>query len=248
MLNPITGLGLGALSGYLANRLKTQASPNVSGSITPSVVSSSGVSPLSSDPYVISGSGQVSPLTQNPAVKSATGTTQWYSAPQASQYPASPTLDYSTPFVEEMSWKEAQQRAADMYDPQYQLSRQRTEKMYSDQRQLLPQMLAARGYLKGGKREAGEQGITQNQAMTMQDLENQYNTQKQQAAYSILEGAQGRAQRQLENLIAQQQAKNAAAMQQWQTKYGAATQKESQKSAQENNLLQYLVGLFLNSD
>ena len=180
----------------------------------------------------------------NPYTSIATG----YSAQAqpATQYPAAPTLDHSTPYVPQMSWDDAYTRASNMYDPQYDLSRQRTEKMYSDQRARLPQMLAARGYLKGGKREAGEHGITQEQAMALSELTNQFETQKQQAAYNIYSGESGRAQQTLSNLIAQQQAKNTDSMQQWQTQYGAALQKDMQDKLNSNALLRYFTEIFLN--
>lgn len=246
MLNPLTSLALGGLSSYLAGKINTQAPANTGG-VTPSVVSSTGVSSLPSNPYVVSGSGQTSPLTtQSPAVKSAAGTTQYYTSPQTNQYPSAPTLDYSTPYVPQMSWDDAYTRASNMYDPQYDLSRQRTEKMYSDQRARLPQMLAARGYLKGGKREAGEHGITQEQAMALSELQNQFESQKQQAAYNIYSGESGRAQQTLSNLIAQQQAKNTDSVQQWQTQYGAALQKDMQDKLNSNALLRYFTEIFLN--
>lgn len=160
--------------------------------------------------------------------------------------PPAPSLDYSTPYVPEFSWEEALARASAMYDPQYQLSRQRTEKMYSEQRERLPQVLAARGYLKGGKREAGEQGITQDQAMALSELQNQFETQKQQAAHDIYTGETARAYRTMQQLVELQNAKNLAEMQKWQTQYSAALQKDLQDRINSNSLLKYFVELFLN--
>jgi hypothetical protein len=140
--------------------------------------------------------------------------------------PTAPSLNYSMPDVEQMSWDEALQRAVGMYTPAYNTSVQRQDKQTSDQRALLPQMLAARGYLKGGKLESGDNAITQDQAMARTELDNSFETQKQQAANSIYEGETNRAQAALSNLLAQQNAKNTNAMSQWQTQYNAALQKE----------------------
>ena len=161
------------------------------------------------------------------------------------QTPAYPTnLDFNLPAVETMSWDEALERARKMYEPKYNLARQRTDKLYADQRAQLPQLLAARGYLKGGKREAGENNITQEQAMSLTDLDNQYASGINQLASDIYSGESTGGTRKMQDLITLQNQKNQAAIQKWLTDYNAW----NQDSSDYNNLFLKALGLYLQDD
>jgi len=138
--------------------------------------------------------------------------------------PPDPTPNYTMPTVPSLSWEEAQARAKGMFQPQYELARMRSEKQFADQRARLPGLLNARGYLYGGKREAGENNLTQDQAMTLNQLDTDFAAKEASAASSIYSNEQAAANTLLSQLITQKNNENQAAWNTWNTKYNAAFQ------------------------
>lgn len=154
-------------------------------------------------------------------------------------YPTEPTYKTSMPEVPEITWDEALSRAESMYRPAYESSVLTRDKMASDQRERIAQMLGTRGYAnpRGGMRQTGEYNITQDQAAALEGLRNSYETQKQQAAYNIYEGETGKARNALADLVNQQNNENTLAYNTWNTKMSAATQKNTAERNQESTLL-----------
>lgn len=154
-------------------------------------------------------------------------------------YPKLPPLDYSTPYVEYPTWDEALTRAKSRYEPEYKSAVLTRDKMAQDQRDRLAQLSAARGYgnPRGGQMQVGEHNITQEQAMALEQLRNQYDSAINQYATDIYTGEQTGAQQKLNNLFEQQRAKNQDTLSAWLTNMNAAMSADTEH----NNLVMKLV-------
>lgn len=155
-------------------------------------------------------------------------------------------LSYGLPDVEQISWSDALARAESMYRPQYESSVLSRNKMASDQRERLAQMMAARGYSnpRGGKMQAGEGEITQEQAMALENIRNDYETNKNQMASNIYEGESQRNLALLNSLINQQNQKNMMTWNTWNAKQSAAMQKEENELTRESNWLDRILRMY----
>ena len=69
-----------------------------------------------------------------------------------------------------LSFAEALEQARSQVDPAGRIAEARTNKMFADNRSALPQILAARGQSQGGLRAEAEQGLTQEQAMALNEI------------------------------------------------------------------------------
>lgn len=155
-------------------------------------------------------------------------------------------LDYGLPDVEQISWSDALARAESMYKPQYEQSVLARNKMASDQRERLAQLMAARGYSnpRGGKMQAGEGEITQEQAMALENIRNDYESNKNQMASNIYEGESQRNLALLNSLINQQNQKNMMTWNTWNAKQSAAMQKEESELTRESNWLDRILRMY----
>jgi hypothetical protein len=175
------------------------------------------------------------PLEKATSVNGATSNYNYGTAPipatAAEPVLADPVYNYNMPSVESISWDDALAQAEAMYKPEYESSVLRRDKMASDQRESLGQMMAARGYAnpRGGKVESGQGNITQSQAIDLQDMGNQYMAAKAQAARTIAKEGRDSAQMNLQNLIALQNQKNQNTWNTWNVKQQAAMQKKTQE-------------------
>ena len=166
------------------------------------------------------------------------------------QYPKPPTIDYSTPYVPQISWDDALSRAKARYEPQYQSAVLSQDKLASDQRERLAQMLGARGYAnpRGGMRQTGEGNITQEQAMALDSLRNQYDSTINQYAGDIYNQESTGAAQRLSSLLADRNAKNQTALQQYGTDLGAAMQKDQNENNKYNSYFDFLYKIFAGED
>jgi len=99
--------------------------------------------------------------------------------------PKEQTINLTYPSVNYVSEEEALQRAGRIIDPQTEASRASTLSAYAKQREILPQILNARGQLYGGLRAGGESQITQEQAIALDSLASQALAAKEQKAQNI---------------------------------------------------------------
>ncbi len=154
-------------------------------------------------------------------------------------------LDYGIPEVDSMSYDEARDRARSMYAPKREQSILSQDKIASDSREHLAQLLAGTGYAnpRGGKRQTGENNITQAQAINNAKINSDFDFNEAAAAQDIYNGEQSRAANQLNSLIAQQNQKNAAQVNVFGMKNSAAMQKEEREDNKYNSLLDFWVKL-----
>lgn len=154
-------------------------------------------------------------------------------------------LDYGIPDVDTISMEDAQARAKAMYAPKREQSILSQDKIASDSREHLAQLLAGTGYAnpRGGKRQTGENNITQAQAINNAKINSDFDFNEAAAAQDIYNGEQSRAASQLNSLIAQQNQKNAAQVNVFGMKNSAAWQKEEREDNKYNSFLDFWVKL-----
>ncbi len=156
-----------------------------------------------------------------------------------------PAYNTSIPDVPMMSWETAMRRAEEMYKPKYEAGVLARDKMASDQREMLAQTMAARGYAHpaGGKWESGTGNITQEQAMDQQSLANDFEASKAQYANALINKDWDNANAMMNALINQQNQQNVLKQADWATKQTAATNKENNDTDEYNNTMSWLLKL-----
>jgi hypothetical protein len=156
-----------------------------------------------------------------------------------------PDYTTNTPDVKRMSWETAMRRAEEMYKPKYEAGVLARDKMASDQRELLAQTMAARGYANpgGGKWESGQGNITQEQAIDQQNMASSFDASKMQYANALMSEDNARADSILNQLIDQQNQQNALKQADWATAQTAASNKEQNDSDEYNNTMNWLLKL-----
>lgn len=155
-------------------------------------------------------------------------------------------MNYGLPDVEQISWSDAMARAESMYKPQYEQSVLARNKMASDQRERHAQLMAARGYSnpRGGKMQAGEGEITQEQAMALENIRNDYEANKNQMASNIYEGESRRAEQMLKTLTDLQNQKNTQYWNTWYAKNNQALQRETNEADREASWLDRILRMY----
>ena len=148
-----------------------------------------------------------------------------------------PTYDYSMPEVPSITWEDAMARAKAYFEPQYKSAVLSQNKLASDQQKRLAQALAARGYAnaRGGHRLVGEGDISQQQAMALENLRNQYDSLIGQRAMEIYSGERNDAYNKLRTLLADRDAKNQLALQQYALDLNAGLQRDQMRENSYNN-------------
>ncbi len=120
------------------------------------------------------GSSYYNYIKNNP--KPTTGTTATPTLPSAIASPTLTAPTYTpTDEPEMMDWGTAIKQATARVNPTYDSLRSRYEQSFSDQREQVPQLLAARfgmAGIRGGRRESAEYGTTQNENAAIGDVEN----------------------------------------------------------------------------
>lgn len=114
-----------------------------------------------------------------------------------------------------MSFDTATKQAKAQIDPMTKIMEQRTNKSINDQRQLMPQILNARGQAGGGLRAEGEMGLTQDQAMILNEIGLQQDSK-------VLDLARSLSQRS-EDVAMQKEAQD---FQRWATEQGLSLQQQ----------------------
>jgi len=160
-------------------------------------------------------------------------------------YPPLPPLNYDLPDVETISWDEALTRAKSRYEPEYKSAVLTRDKMAQDQRDRLAQMLGARGYgnARGGQMQVGQGNITQEQAMALESLRNQYDSAINQYASDIYTQESTGAQQKLSNLFEQQKAQNQDIWKTWNTNMNAAMGSDTEHNNLVLKIVDYLESL-----
>jgi len=160
-------------------------------------------------------------------------------------YQEQPAYTTNVPDVQRMSWEQAMRRAEEMYKPKYEAGVLARDKMASDQRELLAQAMASRGYANpaGGKWESGQGNITQEQAIDQQNLASSFDASKMQYADALMAEDNARADAILRQLIDQQNQQNAMKQADWASKQTAAMNKEQNDSDEYNNTMNWLLKL-----
>jgi len=128
-------------------------------------------------------------------------------------------------------------RAKAYFEPQYKSAVLSQNKLASDQQKRLTQALAARGYAnaRGGHRLVGEGDISQQQAMALENLRNQYDSLIGQRAMEIYSGERNDAYNKLRTLLADRDAKNQLALQQYALDLNAGLQRDQMRENSYNN-------------
>lgn len=142
-----------------------------------------------------------------------------------------PTYDYSTPNVVLPTWEEAMGQAKAYFEPQYKSAVLSQNKLASDQQKRLTQALAARGYAnaRGGHRQVGEEDISQQHAMALENLRNQYDSLIGKRAMEIYSGEGNDAYNKLRTLLADRDARNLLALQQYGLDLNAGLQRDQMR-------------------
>lgn len=143
-----------------------------------------------------------------------------------------PTYDYSMPEEEpSITWEESMNRARAYFEPQYKSAVLSQNKLASDQQKRLTQALAARGYAnaRGGHRLVGEGDISQQHAMALENLRNQYDSLIGKRAWEIYSGEGSDAYNKLRTLLADRDAKNQLALQQYGLDLNAGLQRDQMR-------------------
>jgi hypothetical protein len=148
---------------------------------------------------------------------------QLYDTGSLSGYPSVSYMDYDT----------AMKQAQNQLEPQYQSSYNDMLNSYQQQRKLLPAQLNARGQLNGGLRTGGEAGLTQRQAMALEQLALQNKASQAELAGSIQNNDWSRAQQAAANQFQAMQFQKQMEMQRYQLEMQRALQ-ENQDS--QNNI------------
>jgi len=163
----------------------------------------------------------------------------------ATNTPAQPVYDTNTPDVERMSWEQAIRQAEAMYKPKYEAGVLARDKMASDQREMLAQTMASRGYANpaGGKWESGTGNITQEQAIDQQNLASSFDASKMQYANALYDTENARADAILSQLIDKQNRENAAKQADWAASQTRAMSKEQNDTDEYNNTMAWLLKL-----
>jgi len=158
---------------------------------------------------------------------------------------SAPAYTTNVPDVSRMSWETAMRRAEEMYKPKYEAGVLARDKMASDQREMLAQTMAARGYAHpaGGKWESGTGNITQEQAIDQSQMANDFESSKMQYADALYNKENALADSLLSQLINQQNQQNALKQADWATAQTAATTKQQNDTDEYNNTMSWLLKL-----
>lgn len=188
------------------------------------------------------------PAAVPPVAAPATGTPQTFqdyiklfnankSATAAAPAPAAYTPD---PTPATMDWETALTRAKQTVNPQYDTLRQKAEVSYRDQREEIPQLLAARygmSGIRGGRRASSESDLTQNESMGINELESQRNQATNSLATSLQDDSYSKA---MDLWKAQQSLKAAQAQDEYNRYRNSILDKQSSDSTDTNLLLKAL--------
>lgn len=159
------------------------------------------------------------------------------SSPYSYASPTAPTLNTSTPYVQYPTWDESMSEAKSYFEPQYNSAVLSQNQLASDHQKRLTQALAARGYAsaRGGHRQTGEGDISQSHAAALENLRNQYDTQIGRYARELYTGKANDAYQRLNTLLADRDARNQAALQQYGMDLNAALQREQMQANTQSN-------------
>ena len=148
-----------------------------------------------------------------------------------------PAYETNTPDVQRMSWEQAIRRAEEMYKPKYEAGVLARDKMASDQRELLAQTMASRGYAHpaGGKWESGTGNITQEQAIDQSRMANDFESSKMQYANTLINQDNAAADALLRQLIDKQNQENILKQSSWAQSQTRAMNKEQSDADREDN-------------